>query len=360
MDSRFFGATGSSHRVRDATTFHTLGLSCGAQVGLSEDAVDPGQLSALVASLAGGHPELDVRLRRLIHSVASQDDSVRLHGHYFAFRQGQATVAEFVEFLSTKLISFCLPRSQVDAAFAKLSGAPPAKVMEGVVTLQNKAVDLFKRAQKNTNRNGEFGEVITYVLIEAVLNAPQLVAKMSLKTSPQMPVHGSDGIHFSFDEASGGLTLIWGESKCYASVTKALAEAVKSVAENLRADKLTHEIFLIEQHADLAAFPEAARKAILSFLDPYDENSNKRVDASVILVAFDFAKFAKLNGLKPQDVEPAFERELQVELDALGKRLDAELKKHGIQQHSLDVFFLPVPSVKILRALFQDRIGWAA
>ncbi len=59
-----------------------------------------------------------------------------------------------------------------------------------------------------------------------------------------------------------------GEAKCYASVTDAIAEAVESVAENLKHDKMSHELFLIEEHGDLSAFCEAGQKAIMSFLDP--------------------------------------------------------------------------------------------
>src|SRR3546814_2556394 len=89
------------------------------------------------------------------------------------------------------------------------------------------------------------------LLIESVLRAPQLVAKMSLKTNSQMPVHGSDGIHFRLEKPGGELRLFWGESKCYQSVEQAILRAAESVAENLQHDKMSHELFLIEQHADL-------------------------------------------------------------------------------------------------------------
>ena len=175
-----------------------------------------------------------------------------------------------------------------------------------------------------------------------------------------MPVHGSDGIHFSFDSTTGGLTLLWGESKCYASVTSAISEAVTSVAENLQHGKMKQELFLIEEHGDLSAFPEAGQKAIMSFLDPYDENYNKRIDRSVILIAFDFQRFADMSALKPTEVEAVFEDALRAELDACSTRLDGHLKTHGIEKHALDVFFLPVPSVQDFRTAFQNKIGWSA
>ncbi|MGN8094151.1 HamA C-terminal domain-containing protein [Methylobacterium sp. 22177] len=321
---------------------------------------DPAELQGILLSLTTDHDDLGVRVRRLEHQAKCQNPHIRMHGHYFAFREGKPTVAEFVELLSTKLISFCMSRKSINAAHEKLRHLSPQKQFERATALRDQAVDLFKRAQRNTNRNGEFGEVITYLLIEHVLKAPQLVAKMSLKTSREMPVHGSDGVHFSFDPATGGLTLLWGESKCYASVANALSEAVKSVAENLQDDKMKQEIFLVREHGDLSAFSDAGRDAIMSFLDPYAENYNQRIDGSVILVAFDFERFADMNGLKPADVDNAFQDALRVELDSCATRLDAQLKKNGIEHHTIDVFFLPVPSVQDLRMRFQHRIGWAA
>ena len=121
---------------------------------------DPDEIEALIASLAKDHDDLGIRMRTLSHAAKSQDEAVRLHGHYFPFRGDKPTVAEFVDLMSTKLISFCLSRKQIAAAQESWEGLPPNKHMERVVALRDKAVDLFKRAHKNTNRNGEFGEVI--------------------------------------------------------------------------------------------------------------------------------------------------------------------------------------------------------
>ncbi len=130
------------------------------------------------------------------------------------------------------------------------------------------------------------------------------------------------------------------------------------IAENLEHDKLTHELFLVEQYFDLAGFPEEFREAILSFLNPYDENYNKRADVSVVFIAFDFAAFAALNKLDPDEVEVKFSAELCTALTDYAARLDKAFEKYGVMKHSIEVFFLPVPSVEKMRDLFQDKIGW--
>ncbi len=170
-------------------------------------------MTTFVASLTEGHDDLGAGIRIVSHSVKSKDERVKLHAHFLAFREGQPTVAEFVEILSFKLVPFCLHRKYINQVQSSWKNLPPGKIQERAVQLHQQALELFKRANKKTNRNGEFGELITYLLIESVLKAPQFVAKMSLKTNSQMPVHGSDGIHLGYDEQTGKLSLYWGESE---------------------------------------------------------------------------------------------------------------------------------------------------
>lgn len=318
----------------------------------------PVAIEEFLASLVEAHTDLSARIRLVTHSAETKAKRVALHAHYLAFREGKPTVGEFVDILYLKLIPFCLHRKHINEAQQGWSKLPPSKVQESAIRLHQKALDLFKRANKNTNRNGEFGELIAFLLIESVLKAPQFVAKMSLKTSPQMPIHGSDGIHLSYDNVSGKLKLYWGESKCYASVQQAIDNAVESIAENLQHDKMSHELFLVDQYFDLAGFPSEFREAILSFLNPFDENYNKRADVSVMFISFDFAAFAALSNVNPDDVEKEFSASLCKALEDYASRLDTALIKHGVNNHSIEVFFLPVPSVDVMRSMFQDRIGW--
>jgi HamA len=323
-----------------------------------ENQTPPSSIATFVASLTEGHGDLGARLRVISHSVKSKNDRVKLHAHFLAFRDGQPTVAEFVDVLSFKLVPFCLHRKHIQQIQNSWNTLPASRIQESAVRLHQQALELFKRANRKTNRNGEFGELITYLLIETVLKAPQFVAKMSLKTNSEMPIHGSDGIHLGYDDQTGKLSLYWGESKCYASVQSAINKAAESIAENLQHDKLSRELFLVEQYFDLAGFPNGFREAILSFLNPYDENYNKRADVSVIFIAFDFVAFAALNELSPDEVEIKFSVELRAALADYVVRIDKALENHGVRKHSVEVFFLPVPSVDEMRSLFQDKIGW--
>lgn len=316
------------------------------------------KLKSYLDALAAGHGDLQARIQKLTHKVTSKYKRVRLHANYIRFRGHEPTIHEFVDVLSKKLALFCLHRKYVSDTQEKWTGLSANKVLESAIDLHKKAVDLFIKANKNTNRNGEFGELITFLLIETALKAPQLVAKMSLKTSPQMPVHGSDGIHVAYDAKKKALRLYWGEAKCYDGINAALASAVQSIKENLDGKKMGHELFLVEQYFDLSGLPTEFKDTILSFLDPYDPNYNLRIDVSVMFVCFDFPGFANLNTIDPNDVEDKFVSRLRLALPLYARKLDEELKKKDIDHHEVEIFFLPVPSVADFRDKFQEEIGW--
>lgn len=315
-------------------------------------------IGAFVDSLVNDHKELGVRLRTVTHSVQSSNGSVGIHAHYLPFRQGVAEVDEFVDYLYMKLVGFCLHRKSIEQQQALWKDLPANKIQERANGLQLRAKRLFKTAQEKTNRNGEFGELIIYILIEAILGAPQFVAKMSLKTNTQMPVHGSDGIHLKWDEHKKRIVLYWGESKCHKTVNGAIDDAISSIAENLAASKLGQEVFLVQEYYDQSGFPEDMREAILAFLDPLDENYHQRADASVMLVCFDFKAFGEMSDVDEDNVEAEFEKQLTDALPKYVERIDEALETHGVKKHTIEMFFLPVPSVGDMRTKFQNIIGW--
>ena len=71
--------------------------------------------------------------------------------------------------------------------------------------------DLFPKITDNSpDKTGEAGETLLFFLMEAVLGAPQLVAKMELKTNSNDEVKGSDGIHVRWNEQDKLVDLYFG------------------------------------------------------------------------------------------------------------------------------------------------------
>lgn len=307
--------------------------------------------------MQGDHSALGARIRTLEHHAVSAHSRVRFRTHYLAFRDGKPAVDELMDALDSKLVGFCLPRRDINEAFAACVGEAQQRVVERMSALAGRARRLFIQSHRALGRSGEAGELLLYLLTEWILGAPQIIAKMSLKTNAQMAVHGSDGVHVRFDPVEKELFLYWGEAKVHKSVGRAIGAAVESV-QLFMSGGLSAEIALLKAHHHMADLPADARDALLEFLDPYSEKANARCDVSTCLIMFDFEEFG---GDLPNDQrEVHFRDALQRALAKFATQLDQKLADAGLNDHRIEVFLLPVPSVDSIRAAFQKLIGWPA
>ncbi len=269
----------------------------------------------------------------------------------------KATIHELIEAIIHFLTPFALPRSQIKAVDDLYGKIDVDDFKLKVSQLSDIAKSLFKRANEATNRNGEAGELILYLLTEWVLMAPQLIAKMSLKTNRDMPVHGADGIHVRYSPQESRLLLYWGESKLYSDIGDALDAAIVSISESLKPEKMQHEIELVQRNIDLSGLDATSKQAILRYLDPYDEAYNERHDVTTCLVGFDFNGFDEAYSEDGQS-ETKFIKLAQTKLSEFAPKLAERIKAANLAGRSIEIFFRPVPSVQELRDLFQAKIGW--
>lgn len=320
--------------------------------------IEPSDLQSAIAALRRDYPNLAPRIRKLEHNVTCASAGVSIRLHYPSFRQGAATVSDLVEVIVHYLVHFALPRAEV-ARVMELYGKIDAEEFRVKLSqLAQSAISLFKRANEATNRNGEAGELILYLMTEWILEAPQIIAKMLLKTNPQMPVHGADGVHVRYKPETSTLMLYWGESKLYADVGAAIDSAVKSISEALDPGMIKHELELVGRNIDFSGLAEKARMEMLRHLDPFDEASNQRHNVSTCLIGFDFEGFQKIVGLDGDAAEAKFCVLAQEKLNALTEKLTNSLEGAGLGNQPVELFFFPVPSVQELRDLFQAKIGW--
>lgn len=313
-------------------------------------------LERFISALRGEYSKLGIRLRELTHSVTCDFRGVTLRLHFPAISQGKATIWEFISVLLDYVTPFALHRHQVDELDKSFGEISPQDYRIKCERLYREAISLFIRAQKETNRNGEAGELILYLLTEWILKAPQLLAKLPLKTNRNVPVHGCDGIHIGFIPKKNTLCTYWGESKIYADVDKAIVEAVKSIEKALRPENIEYELALVTRHIETVGLSPEEKSLVLSFLDPFEqENYNKRINATTCLIGFDFDAYGKLN---VDSTEEQFRVLAQEKLQELAPRVSKALKSAGVASQIIEFFFFPVPSVKDLRDQFQAKIGW--
>lgn len=320
--------------------------------------VDSLDLEAALAGLRRDYSKLEPRLRKLEHSVTCDCVGVNLRLHFPSFRQGKATVNELVDAIVHFLISFALPRSEIKAVDDLYRTISVDEFKIKVLQLSESAKSLFMRANKATNRNGEAGELILYLLTEWILDAPQLIAKMSLKTNRHMPVHGPDGIHIRYSSEQSRILLYWGESKLYADLNDAIHAAISSISEALEPEKMQHEIELVQRNIDFSGLDGTSKSAILKYLDPFDEAYNERHDVTTCLIGFDFGAFQELSASQPEKIEEEFAKIAEAKLRELVPKLEGAIKTANLTDHLIEIFLLPVPSVQELRDLFQAKIGW--
>lgn len=191
--------------------------------------------------------------------------------------------------------------------------------------------------------------MLLYFLLEAVLGAPQIVAKYELKTHGKMEVHGSDGIHMKWNEADGLLDIYFGESKLEKSIYNALDRAFQSM-ENFHEDGMRdHEFGLVTSHFKLA--DEKLRKTVVGYLDRLKPGPDCRVNHAV-LIGFDWDEYGKLTESKLEALIAQFQRRYAEEAPRFKDLLQTRF--NGFQQKTLrfEVFFLPFKSVQEFRDAF--------
>lgn len=308
----------------------------------------------ITALLTRNYSGLRARIRSLDNEIKCPDSAVTLRLCYPAFRSGAPTIGDLVDTIALYIIPFALPRSQIADVYKLYNTVPVEEFSRRHSELEQQALALFKRVQDTTRRTGEAGELLLYLLTEWILEAPQLLAKMCLKTNRNMPVHGSDGIHVRYFEDRKVLCLYYGESKLHAEVGKAISEAVESITTSLKHESTKHELALVHRHIDLTGIDQNAKESLLQFLDPLEERSNNRANVATCLIGFNFDAFK--SGIPAgSDPEIRFRELAAAKLAELAPRISSSLKAVTDQ---VEFFFFPVPSVEDLRDQFQSKVGW--
>lgn len=312
-------------------------------------------LTEQLTLLLGDFSHLAPRVRQLNIDTSACGDRIDVTCSYIAFRDGTPTFDAFIDVIAKHIVPFCLPRSEILSAYEAMKEGDHVTVGRLMTELNEKARGLFIKAKKGSNRSGEGGEIVLYLLTEWLLKAPQIVSKMYLKTSNNMPLYGTDGIHARFDSATNRLFLYWGESKVHATLSSALGSALTSVKEFIDLGHATREIEIVSDFSDFHGMDAAATEAFLEYLNPYAEESNERVTTHSCLLVFQHEPLAPAKG---QDPEEWFKAQIAGASNAFAKSVSDSVSNHGLGEQRFHFFLVPVPSAQDFRDKFQEKIGW--
>ncbi|RAX14901.1 DUF1837 domain-containing protein [Pseudarthrobacter sp. AG30] len=261
--------------------------------------------------------------------------TVRTH-YILSDASGNVRLSQLAEVLADQIVFFCIPRSDIKA----LNNLPEDERVAANNRLYRRARQTFARAQPMT---GEGSELLLFALLENILKVPQLMTKMSLKTSENVHVHGADAVHAALEQ-NGNLALYWGEAKMYEDVGKALTACFDSLEPFLRMDweVIRRDQWLVMHYLDMA--DEEVKLRLLRFFDQESEDSVNVEARGACVIGFDLASYPRL----PHDLDSVQEA-IDASLASWSAKINTRLSAKNLQEIEIEVFLVPVPSAQMFR-----------
>lgn len=252
---------------------------------------------------------------------------------------GKPMFRELAKLLAAQLVNFSFNSRRVAAA------VQPHELQ----LLHQDARDLLRESATS----GEPGEILAYFLIEAVLGAPQMIAKLELKTNTNLETFGADGVHIRWNEADEMLEVICAESKLEDQPSDAISHCAKSVAGFHKNEAYRHELSLATAHFKHA---NDDFKGIVGDILKGKAPAVRWRLRHACLAGYDWAGYANLPGKNIKEVEAAFKQRYADEKP----RLQKLLKTHfgAVEQPLIlfDVFLLPFGRVQDFRDAFLAAV----
>lgn len=315
-------------------------------------AKDAPDIAALLRALVKGSQQpLTSLFTKIAETHVLDDCRVVLRTHALnVLPSGLPRTEALAKMVAKRIVDFCIPASEIAEALAQLQ---KTKSTAAFVELEMKARGLFTEL-KNT---GEGGELLLFMLLEGLLGLPQIFCKMPLKTNKKMHVHGADGIHAHYDNASSKLALYWGESKLHQSFSAAATTCFESLAPFLKADPggsgdATRDIELISDYLDLN--DAELESALLEYLDPEKEAANHVIIRGAALIGFDHSAYATTPS--PKTAAQLVAR-ISPDLKTWADKLAQLAESNDIAEVDIETFCIPFASVGELRDAFLTELG---
>jgi len=281
------------------------------------------------------------------HQLEISGKRVSLRLHHLKFDgNGMPMVKPLAELLYQFIIDFCI-------ASRNRRGDLNTRQMAKLV---KEARELFRHpdiAPDSPDKTGEAGEALLFLLIEAVLKAPQVVAKMELKTNRRDEVKGSDGIHMRWNDVAQVVDVYFGESKLYQNVGDALTSAFNSIDEFHEKRGYKHEFSMVTKHFKYA--DSKVQEEITKFIQLGEPSPNVRINHAC-LIGYDWKEFDNLISLPLESLNSSFKEKFRQDSSRLLELIDKRFDKFENKHLFLEVFFIPFPSVSDFRNAFNAAL----
>lgn len=210
-----------------------------------------------------------------------------------------------------------------------------------------------RRLFRNSPTSGQPGELLVYFLIEAVLQAPQILKKMPITTNPNDERKGSDGVHMRWAADGELLEVIFAEAKLHKNFGNALTSAFKSMTDFHNSEAKELEINYFLNSFSLLSLEQ--QKVIASYVE--GENKEKCQQVHVCLIGHTWQEYDCLNNAEKDKFLKEFDNRYKTwAVTEMKPKLDSELAAFGHPYLRFEFFFLPFTSVDNFRNLFLESL----
>ncbi|AVO58820.1 HamA C-terminal domain-containing protein [Pseudomonas chlororaphis] len=281
------------------------------------------------------------------HTQIIKGLNTKLRFHHLKFDgNGRPMSKALAELLYQYIIHYCIAAKN----------RPSAITAKDSAQLIKEARKLFRHpdiTDDSPDKTGEAGEALLFFLMESIIQAPQIVSKMELKTNRKLEANGSDGIHARWNEEDEIVDFYFGESKLYQKIDDAIASALKSI-ESFHADEIyKHEFTMITKHFKYAD-PEV-QKAVTEHIKLGEPGPGARVNHAC-LIGYNWEAYDNKNNKNSRELAQEFKEKLTHETPIIAAQLDKRLEGFSRKHLCLEVFFIPFPSVQNFRNEFNEAL----
>lgn len=272
-------------------------------------------------------------LTTVCHKSEVVDTKIVVNCHHVALDgSGQPRLLDLTEALAEWMIDYAIPRR----ALLEIENDPDHVRRRKTLALRNQAKNTFKK----NGMSGEQGEMLMFVIAEAILGLPQLLCKMDLKTDPEMHFHGLDGVHCGVGN-NDNLAVYWCESKVHKDVSKAIGGALDGLKPFLLSagagdEDKKRELALVNRYMDLG--DDTLQKLVLDALNPAKVEFNSVEWRGICFVGSDTDLYPDTPNSKSKETLAI---ELNVELEKWMKSLRTRSIKRNLETFDIHFIFVP-------------------
>jgi len=194
--------------------------------------------------------------------------------------------------------------------------------------------------------------MLVYFLIEAILEAPQMLRKMPVSTNPKEERKGSDGVHFKWNTELSILEIYFAESKIWSHFNDAANAAFESITDFHSEGMKQHELNLVS--ANLRLIDSQLQERILSYIE--GENAAQTRINQVCLIGFDWEEYKCLDDSRRKEFIAAFHDRYSQWARDCKEKIEEKLEAFPYRHLRFEFFLLPFKDVQQFRDWFEEAL----